>query len=194
MNVLNKVTKVIAKILEIGHWVGACVFAILFVLTLIPGDTYTTMLSAPDSSIPAEAQIISLYGYEAAAINQDGTPNRTAISLFSIGAALLLVLGAMIIRNVYLIIKTSNGETKFSTGATPFQKDVTRMIREIGIFILGMNVVSFIMALIGGIIVGGDVISSEFNLTTIMVGLLMLCLSQTFAEGEKMKKDVDGLL
>lgn len=189
MKVLNKATSVIAKILEVAHWVGACVFAILFVLTLIPGDIYTTMLD-----IPTKIEGVSMYGFKAVLTFEDGTLNRTAVAVFSIGAALLFVLGAMIFRNIYLIIKTSRGETKFSSGATPFQKDVTRMIREIGFFLLGGQVLSFIIGTIGGIVAGTDIIGSELDLSTVMIGLLMLCLSQAFAEGEKMKKEVDGLL
>ena len=47
-----------------------------------------------------------------------------------IGAALM----AMVFRNVYLIFKTAEGKTWFSKGATPFQPDIVRMVREIGIF------------------------------------------------------------
>lgn len=189
MKALNKATKIIAKILEVCHWVGACIFAVLFILALIPGNTYTTMIDSSSLTEP-----VSIYGFEAVVTNQDGTLNRTAITLFSIGAALLFVLGAMIFRNIYLIIKTSCGETKFSSGATPFQKDVTRMIREIGIFLLGTQVIGFIMGTIGGIIAGTDIIGSELDLGTIMIGLLMICLSQAFAQGERMQKEVDGLL
>lgn len=191
MKILHKATAVISKIIEVGHWVSASVLGVLFILMLLPGDVYKSMisLSPTDEIIP-----VKVYGLEATLVSTGGEIDVAAWRVFAIGAAILLGVGAMIFRNIYLIIKTSNGETKFSRGATPFQKDVTRMIREIGIFLLATVVLSFIFGTIGTLVVGADTVNFNIDLSTIMIGLLMLCLSHAFAEGEKMRDEVDGLL
>lgn len=110
------------------------------------------------------------------------------------GAVLILCLMAMVFRNIYLILKTARGQTKFSKGATPFQEDVTRMIREIGIFYLAAVVVGLACSVLAVLILGPETTETSLNLSNVMVGLLMLCLSQAFADGTKLRQDVDGLL
>ena len=100
----------------------------------------------------------------------------------------------MCARNVHLIFKTSEGRTRFSKGATPFQPDNIRMVREIGIFMIAIPVVQFIMSIVARIALGPDMVESGIGMQKIFVGLVVLALSQYFAYGMQLQSDVDGLL
>ena len=103
---------------------------------------------------------------------------------------------AMICRNIYLIFKTANGETKFSQGKTPFQPDIVRMIREIGIFSIAIPIVEIIMSIVGSLVLGplGAEFDFSVNLVSVFFGLVVLCLSQFFAYGVQLQKETDGLV
>lgn len=62
---------------------------------------------------------------------------------------------AMVFRNVYLIFRTAKGKTWFAKGDTPFQKDIVRMVREIGIFYLAVPIVSLLMSVVAVLVLGG---------------------------------------
>ena len=100
----------------------------------------------------------------------------------------------MIFRNVYLIFKTAEGETKFSQGKTPFQKDNIRMVREIGIFCIAIPVVELIVSVIARIVLPVGVVETSVEMTGVFMGLVVLCLSQFFAYGMELQEDVDGLV
>ena len=90
------------------------------------------------------------------------------------------------------MFKTAEGESKFSEGNTPFQKDIVRMIREIGIFLIASAAVSMLTTLIGSIVISSTY--TVFDIQSAVFGIFMLCLSSWFNYGEKLEKDVDGLV
>ena len=100
----------------------------------------------------------------------------------------------MIFRNVYLILKTAQGKTWFSKGDTPFQKDIVRMLREIGIFLLSSCAVDLFWSIGLRMILGVDQVELSVGLTRIILGMMVLCLSQFFDYGAHLQEDVDGLL
>ena len=136
MKNLSKATRVLAKLMEVAHWIGAA---------------------------------------------------GMVVALFSGGAAVILSLMAMVFRNIYLIMKKSEN-------ATPFQKDNVRMVREIGIFLLSVPMVGLIMSIVARLVLGVDNVEASVGLDSFMVGLVVLCLSQFFAQGMELEADVDGLL
>ena len=101
-------------------------------------------------------------------------------------AAISCAAFAMIFRNIYLILKTAKGKTSFSKGETPFQNDVTRMVREIGIFLIGLFAVQFIASFWTSFV--------SARLAYLMIGILMLCLSSIFSYGEQLENDNEGLI
>lgn len=133
MNFIHKITMMIAKIIEIIHWIGVAIMLFVLVGTFVAKDFILNIITY--EGIAAGSSITS-YGVEAILIQSDGTLNTTTLILFTLAACILLTLYAMIFRNVYLILKTAKGKTWFSKGETPFQKDIVRMLREIGIFLL----------------------------------------------------------
>ena len=81
----------------------------------------------------------------------DGTINEVAVRIFSIGAVIIFSLMAIVFRNVYLSLKTAQGETKFAEGDTPSQKSIVRMIREMGIFSLLVPIVGLAFSTLAAI-------------------------------------------
>ena len=119
-------------------------------------------------------------------LRENGTINAATIILYLVYGLFNCAAFCMIFRNIYLILKTAKGKTWFSQGETPFQKDITRMIREIGIFL-------FILAAIE-LILGFFVPGISVTLVYIVIGVLMLCLSSFFSYGEQLQAETDGLV
>lgn len=191
MKKLTSVASVLSKLMEIAHWIGAVTFALLLIVSLLPGNFLSQMVVTDDPVMDSEVEV---YGFSMNLFYPDGTINAAAVHIFSIGAMIIFSLMAMIFRNVYLSLKTSRGETKFSEGDTPFQKSIIRMIREMGIFSISVPVVGLICSTIAFLIMGAEVTEISVNFSSVTTGILLLCLSQVFAEGMKIRQDVDGLL
>lgn len=191
MERLNKVALVVSKILEVFHWIGEAGMLAVLVCSLVAGDWLENILT---DGVSENGTMLSTYGFELMAVNADGTVNMKAVMLFSIGAIMILGLMAMVFRNIYLIIKTAKGGTWFANGSTPFQKDIVRMVREIGIFYIAVPVVGLAMSVISRLMLGAETAEISMSLEGFVTGLIILCLSQIFSYGMQLQRDVDGLL
>lgn len=181
MKVVNKITKIVAKFLEVVHWVGA---ALMVGVAICAGVGAKEALKHFADVGPFDGEIISAYGFEVSLINMK------ALMMFAIGSVIIFILVAMIFRNIYLIMKKSEG-------TTPFQKDNVRMVREIGIFSIAIPVIGLIMTIITRLVLGVDVIDAvdtSVNYSGFVMGIIMLSLSQIFAYGVQLEKDVDGMV
>lgn len=187
MKKLTSFALVVSKATEILHWAGAASVLLLLILSFAARSWLYPILSEGALKHGAE---LSTYGLEMTVVNADGSLHSTALTLFFVGAVVILCLMAMVFRNVYLILKTAQGKTKFSKGVTPFQPDIVRMIREIGIFYLAVPVVGLIATLA----VGPKVVEPSVRLDGFITGILLLCLSQFFDQGTKLQTEVDGLV
>lgn len=195
MKGINKFAAVLSKIMEVGHWVAAALMALTFVIAAFMPNQLNKIVDMEGLSADAVMQSdFSSYGYSVECFNANGSFNTKAFALFAIGSAIIMTLMAMIFRNVNLSLKTAAGKTKFSKGETPFQKDVVRMVREIGIFFISIPVIGIIVSTIGTLIIGVDVLEASMDFDGIVIGIIILCLSQIFTYGEKLQSDVDGLL
>ena len=119
-------------------------------------------------------------------LREDGTINAATVILYIVYGMFNCAAFCMIFRNIYLILKTAKGKTWFSQGETPFQKNITRMIREIGIFLFILAAIELIL----GFFVPGISVTPVY----IVIGILMLCLSSFFSYGEQLQADNDGLV
>lgn len=183
MKKLDKVTRVLAKLLEIGHWIAAVSMAVVFVLSFIMGKGVLQNVSVADFGAS-----LTTYGFEIEVVDQAGQVSLTALRIFCVGAVLILGTMAMVFRNIYLILKKSEN-------ATPFQKDNVRMVREVGIFLIAVPVISLGMSILARLILGAEMTEvSSVGLSSFMVGLTVLCLSQFFAHGVELETETDGLL
>lgn len=184
MKNIDKITKVIAKILEISHWVAVGLMAMVGFSALINPNWLKFFI---DVDSIRENTEISVYGFEVLMSNSSGGINMTTLFLFSIGAVIIFALIAMIFRNIYLIVKKSENNS-------PFQSDNIRMLKEIGIFSILIPVISLIMSIIIRLIIGVDFIEISVDTSGIIMGIIVLCLTQYFAHGAEIEKDIDGLL
>lgn len=188
MKGFSKATMIIAKIAEVCHWVGAGVLSVLLVCCLFFKEQAPRMIAGDPRGEDA------IYGFHFTLTAADGSLSLPALTVFAIAGILLFALMAMVFRNIYLIIKTSRGETSFSQGATPFQPDNVRMLKEIGIFAIAVPIVGLIMSVVGRLAVGPEFAETSVDLSWILVGLVILWLTQVFAYGAELQGDADGLI
>ena len=190
MKKLNRVVIIISRIVEVFMWVGSGLSAVIALLAAIhKADLIRYFTDATPGT-----ELLFSGGFALRAVNAEGQPMLAAFVIFFITMALTFALMAMCARNIHLIFKTSEGRTRFSKGATPFQPDNIRMVREIGIFVIAIPAVQFIMSIIGRVVLGPDMVESSVGMEKIFLGLVVLALSQFFAYGMKLQDDVDGLL
>lgn len=186
---LLKLTLALAKIAEVVHWCLAGVMLIGAFFALIQPTPFAEWVNT--TFLHGETNLSS-YGFEIVITNADGAPNPGMLFCFSLGSALVMLLMAMIFRNVYLILKTAQGKTWFAKGSTPFQKNIVRMFREIGIFFITISIMSLISEIIVNL-TGGE-LTTGFNYLSCFIGLVFLCISQFFNYGSRLEKELDGLV
>ena len=185
MKVINKLGKIIAKILEIFHWV-AVVLMIAATICSLAAPNWVNYFVGFDAKECCGANL-EVYGFEVNAPVINGNINMTSFLIFGIGAVIILVVMAMVFRNLHLVFKKSEN-------ATPFQKDNIRMMREIGIFAIAVPVIGFIMSTIVRLVTGVETAEISIDTAGIFMGIIVLCLTQFFVHGAELEKDVDGLL
>ncbi|HAJ73481.1 MAG TPA: hypothetical protein DCM49_01655 [Lachnospiraceae bacterium] len=191
MKGLTKFVTVLAKVLEIFSWVGSALSAVSLVVIAIGKTALLRYLS--DIEVSSD---LSVGGFSIDVSVVDPARLVRVYVIIFVVAVLVCLLMAMIFRNIYLIFKTAEGQTKFSKGRTPFQPDIVRMVREIGIFSLAIPVVELIMSIIARLVIGHEVaeVAVSVDMTSIFFGLVVLCLSQFFAYGAQLQEDMEGLV
>ena len=190
MKKLNRAVIIISKIVEVFMWVGA---GLSLIITLLSAAGKLNLIRFFTDATPG-TELLNSGDFTLRALNAEGQPVAAAFVLFFLTLVFTLALMAMIARNVHLIFKTAEGRTRFSKGETPFQPDIIRMVREIGIFTIAMPVVQFIMFIISRIALGPDMVESGLGMEKIFIGLVVLALSQYFAYGMQLQNEVDGLV
>ncbi len=188
---LTRAATVMSKLFEIGYDIGAVSMIVGLVLFLVDRNLFFGSL-VQGAPVPGEAWEVQ--GFSIVVTNPDGSLNNTAAIFFLVAGALSLELMAWVFRNVNLILRTTQGLTKFSQGSTPFQKDNVRMMREIGIFFFAITVVQFVLSSIAVLLIGPELAEVSVDFGGIVIGILMLCLSQVFAQGMEMQNEMDGLV
>lgn len=186
-NNLNKTTLILSKIAEIVHWLGAGTMLIGTFLSLFQPNWFKDFLI----KIITPETTTSCYGFEVT-LGTGADLNYGKSAIFALGCAIVLSLMAMVFRNVYLILKTASGKTWFAKGETPFQANIVRMFREIGIFLITISILSLISVTI--VSATGGEINHGFNYAFGFMGLAFLCISSFFNYGTKLEKEVDGLV
>lgn len=179
---LQKTTLILAKVAEVLHWGLAGAMLIAAIASVIWS---TSALEWVEIHILDAEHVLSCYGFEML-IASTGT-----LAGFAIGSAIILTLMAMIFRNVYLILKTADGKTWFAKGNTPFQSNIVRMFREIGIFFIIIALIGSISSIVVSAL-GGE--THGINYLSAFIGLVFICISQFFHYGLGLEKDLDGLV
>ena len=189
MDNLNKIAKVGIKCVEMLHWLCVLLGAIVFGVTLAIPEQVMEVLKGMNA-----LGEFHIYSYMTNILLINIEDSFTLIKIALVAMIILCALMAMIARNVYLIFLTMEGKNKNVEEKGPFQKDVVRMIREIGIFFISMPAISMILSIIARLIVGSEFVELSVDLGSICIGVVVLCLSQVFAYGISLQQEVDGLL
>ena len=190
MKKLNRAVIIISRIVEVFMWVGCGLSVIITALSAAGKFGALKYFTNAGQGSP----YLTNGNFVILGTNAAGEPSRGAYVIFFLTLVVVFALMAMIARNVYLVFKTSEGRTRFSKGETPFQPDNVRMVREIGIFAIAIQVAEIVMAIIARVALGPDAVEASMNMEGIFFGLVVLALSQFFAYGMKLESDVDGLL
>ncbi len=178
-----------SKLFEVAYHIGAV--SLLVGLALFLLDPYLP----GEWVLGAEAEEeLTVKGFSLVATDSEAQIIRPAMVIFLLTGAVSLALMGFVFRNVNLILRTTQGLTKFSEGRTPFQKDNVRMMWETGIFFLAILVVQFAMSTLAVCILGPEGVEVHVGMENLVIGILMFCLSQVFALGMEMQKDIDGLV
>ena len=191
MKKFNSFALVLSKVLEVLHWMASAGMLVLMIASIVAKEQLRDFLS---HGVPKYGTELSTYGFSIVAVDSKGNILPSSITVFSIGAIIILLLMAMVFRNAYLIFKTAKGKTWFAKGKTPFQNDITRMVREIGIFFIAIPIVGLFMSTVARIVIGAEIVEISVRMESVITGILVLCLSQVFVYGTQLQEDVDGLL
>ena len=185
MKDINKLGTVIAKILEVFHWVGAALMSVATICSAV-APAWVKYIVGFDAKDCCGANL-EVYGFEVNAPVVNGETDMVSFMLFGIGAVIILAVMAMVFRNLHLIFKKSEN-------TTPFQKDNIRMMREIGYFSIAVPIIGLIMSVFVRLVTGVETAEVSIDTTGIFMGIIVLCLTQFFIHGAELEKDVDGLL
>lgn len=186
----SKVVSVISKFLEIACFVTALLYATFFVLNFVLPSFTDKIVFLFASETGGE---LNVNGFDIRAL-KDGVITRSAVVAFSLAGLFSMLCKTMIFRNLYLIIKTSAGKTWFSKGETPFQKDISRMVKEIGIFYIMIPVLETVISAIFRPIIGMESAEISVRMEGLLTGLIIIVLSSIFVYGEKLENELEGLV
>ena len=185
MNGISKAAKIITKILEVFHWVGAGLLSAAAVCSAVAPQHigYFVSFDAKDCC----GASLEAYGFEVNAAFSGGSIDMMSFLLFGIGASVILALMAMVFRNLHLIFKKSEN-------GSPFQKDNIRLLKQVGIFSIAVPLVGLFMGFVIRLVVGADASEVSVDLGGLFMGLVILCLTQYFLHGAALEDDVNGLV
>lgn len=187
---LNKVATVVARVAEITYWVATGILAAGLAAYCVNRDLLRFFVNFGEGE---SAGAFEVAGFSVQVLDGSGAVIPGTLIPAMVAGIVSCALMAMIFRNIYLIFKTSAGETKFSKGATPFQPDNVRMLREIGIFSIAIPVWGILCSILVHLL-AGEAAETSISSSGIAFGIAALCLSQFFAYGVRLQQEADGLL
>lgn len=185
---LTKATCIAAEILEAICALAALGYAAAFVLSIARADlaaNFAKMLALHNRGE------LSVQGFDINILDGDAVIGG-AVIVFALAGIFSFAVRTMMFRNVALILKTAAGKTSFSKGETPFQKDIVRMVREIGIFYILIPALQIAMCVVCRALFGE--IDVGVHAECAVAGFVILALSRIFSYGEKLESEVEGLI
>lgn len=175
---LRNITAVLAKIMEIISWVGVGCAGIGVVAILFLRDQLIDVYFKENSNVTVNAS-----GFDLTKINE-GNFIPAMVGLL-ITAIVVAVLTAVMFRSINLIFTKTNTES-------PFSESNVVLVKRVGYIAIAMPICKLVANLVLGLI--SKDVSMNIELSEILFGLVILCLSQYFAYGASLEKDVNGLL
>ena len=182
---IPKIAKVVTKVVEIFHWVGTALMAAATVCALVnPARVKYFVSFEAKECCGAELEI---YSFSIRAAVENGKVDMTAFVLFGIGATLILALMAAIFHELSAMI-SSAGE------GTPFSEANAKRLYKVGFYSIFVPVVGMVMSVISRLVLGAEAAEISNGLDGLVVGLVVLCMTQFFCHGIKLENDVEGLV
>lgn len=199
---------------EVTHWTGAAAWLCILALTLIfgqqafegtvLGQIFTTSPVVDQEISDYRCQTLDVYGlqitgtehyeekYVKNSASEDGevlkttvTYNQAAIAVYSAGAALIMILIALVFHYMFWILKTAKKEN------TPFTPKIAQMVRNTGILLISVSFICLAASAAAGFITGVPNIC--ISIQTIILGIFVLCLAGFFRHGIRLEKDAKDL-
>lgn len=177
MKMLN-VGKVLTKIIEIMCYCGVVLCAALLIWGLFAQDSLIGMYQEGN---------VTVYGSEF---------DLSAPEMKSPGAVLVVMLLTGIVSSVIMTLtfRKANGIIVKALEGAPFQEITVKWMKQIGYYSMALPVIGFVGSLIAFLAGGMPTSEVMLNLDGFVMGILVLCLTQVFAHGAELQRDVDGLL
>ncbi len=174
-----KAGKVLSKIVEVISWIGMVMLFLMAVLFLFAPEQMRRDL-LPQGGL-------SIHGTEMAIDAAAASLPVASMVILLLGGALGFGVTAWLFRLMHQVLKTA--ET-----APPVHPENVRRIERIGWLAIAMPVLGLVISLVAQLFCPGYVFEINIDLTGIVMGVLVLCLSQFFAQGAALQNDVDGLV
>lgn len=184
MKNIGLMSKIVTKILEVGHWVAVGLMAAVGICAAAAPQFLKYFM---DVEALLQGGEISVYGFEAMVLNGEGQIHTLVLMLYAMGAVIIFAIMALVFRNLFLVIKRS--ET-----ASPFQSENIRSLKMIGIFSIVIPLIGLLMSIVIRIAAGPDAVELSMDQSGLITGILVLCLTQFFIHGAQLERDVEGLL
>lgn len=174
-NILT-IGKTVAKIMEIICWVGVAVMLIATVAGIVNTE-WMQLNMLPGSGITMNGVEVQL--------NENASLASVIIAL--VGGMAGFVTMALMFRNLHKVLSTAESGVCFT-------KENAARIERIGWLSILMPVIGFVTSVLAKLFGGPDAMEISVELTGVVMGIMVLCLSQFFAHGVKLENDVDGLV
>lgn len=186
---LGRISMILAKLIEVSFWIAAVGLLVAFIMALFfPGQIANGNLA----SLSQPQEELTVLGLSAGMISYDSLAH--ALCFLCPFGCISASLYAMIFRNIYLILRKVNASDgrAFSSDNSPFQPDIIRMVREIGIF----SILIPLTTLIGQVILRLFLPESNgnFDILQLVSGLAILYLSTIFQYGGHLQAEMDEVI
>lgn len=179
----TKAAAIVSKIIQIVYEITAICFLVGAAFILVnPGDLKAEpgkAFSLPVGGLNFSSSTVNLYSV-------NGTVSIAGVVLYLLYGCLNAAMFALAFRNVHRVLHSSQSES-------PFRMENVRLLRHSGFLFFGTVIAQFLFGLLG-LLVRNMSVGVTVDMSGIVTGILVLCLSQIFAQGVQMQEDIDGLV
>ncbi len=183
---IQKIARVLVKIVEIFHWVGAALLTAAGICRLVLPQMVNSLMSY--DQVQAEG-VMDIYGFTIEFM--DHALPAAIFTIYCLGSAIMMAMVAMICRYTFQIMQSSEN-------ATPFTTENVDRLKWIGYLFLAIPVTglvfSAVLMLVSQMTGSSDLLEMSMNMDGFITGLIVLCLTQYFAYGVSLEKETEGLI
>ncbi len=172
---LRNFTAVLSKAMELFLWVIDAVMAAVIVILIICKD---------------KIKYETVSGFKFNNIEMTRDNYLLVVCLCLVMAIIALTIAALIFRSINLIFKKTNTES-------PFSESNVKLIRRIGFLSIMIPFLKIVTTLVVKVVfpsITSESMPFDVGVNEFIYGLIILCLSEYFAYGASLEKDVNGLV